>query len=116
MHLIRLERSEGRRTNGWSEGRRADKMWVGLIVRQFLLALPILWTNTGATFMRIIRLKEVMNLTGLSRSTIYKYIADNVFPVSVPLGDRCVGWIESEVHDWILAKVAERDKALGLAS
>lgn len=96
-------------------GRRADKVWGGLVVRQILLALPILWTNTGATFMRIIRLKEVMDLTGLSRSTIYKYIAEGQFPIPVPLGDRCVGWLESEVHDWILAKVAERDKALGLA-
>ncbi len=66
--------------------------------------------------MRIIRLKEVMDLTGLSRSTVYKYIAEGQFPLPVSLGDRCVGWLESEVHDWILAKVAERDKALGLAS
>lgn len=66
--------------------------------------------------MRIIRLKEVMDLTGISRSTIYKYISDNEFPIPVPLGDRCVGWLESEVHGWILARVAERDKTLGLAS
>lgn len=66
--------------------------------------------------MRIIRLKEVMSLTGLARSTVYKYIADNEFPIPLPLGDRCVGWLESEIHDWILAKVAERDKALGLIS
>lgn len=98
-----------------SRGRRADKVWGGFVVRQILLALPILWTNTGATFAGIIRLKEVMDLTGLSRSTIYKYIAEGQFPIPVALGDRCVGWVESEVHDWILAKVAERDKALGLA-
>jgi len=66
--------------------------------------------------MRIIRLKEVMDLTGLARSTIYKYIAANEFPAPIPLGDRCVGWLESEIHDWILARVAERDKALGLIS
>ncbi|HBP5283205.1 MULTISPECIES: helix-turn-helix transcriptional regulator [Pseudomonas] len=66
--------------------------------------------------MRIIRLKEVMDLTGLARSTVYKYIAANEFPIPVPLGDRCVGWLESEIHDWILARVAERDKALGLIS
>lgn len=99
-----------------ARGRRTDKVWGGFVVRQILLALPIFWTNTGATFMRIIRLKEVMDLTGLSRSTIYKYIAECQFPIPVPLGDRCVGWLESEVHDWILARVAERDKALGLAS
>jgi prophage regulatory protein len=67
-------------------------------------------------FMRIIRLKEVMDLTGLARSTVYKYIAASEFPVPVSLGERCVGWLESEVHDWILARVAERDRGLGLAS
>ncbi|EMO7928163.1 AlpA family transcriptional regulator [Pseudomonas aeruginosa] len=66
--------------------------------------------------MRIIRLKEVMDLTGLARSTVYKYIAANEFPVPLSLGDRCVGWLESEIHDWILARVAERDRALGLTS
>ena len=61
--------------------------------------------------MRIIRLKEVMNSTGLARSTIYKYIAEGTFPKPVSLGDRCVGWVESEVHDWILARIEERDLA-----
>lgn len=54
--------------------------------------------------MRIIRLKEVIDSTGLARSTIYKYIAEGSFPKPVSLGDRCVGWVDSEVHDWILAR------------
>lgn len=60
--------------------------------------------------MRIIRLKEVMDLTGLARSTIYKFISCDLFPKPIPLGDRCVGWLESEVHDWIMGKVKERDQ------
>jgi len=60
--------------------------------------------------MRIIRLKEVMDLTGLARSTIYKLIAGEMFPKSISLGERCVGWLESEVQDWILHKVKERDQ------
>lgn len=63
--------------------------------------------------MRIIRLKEVIESTGLARSTIYKYIAEGTFPKPVPLGDRCVGWVESEVQDWILARIEERDLAEG---
>jgi prophage regulatory protein len=59
--------------------------------------------------MRIIRLKEVIDSTGLARSTIYKYIMAGTFPSPIPLGDRCVGWLESEVQDWILARVEERD-------
>ena len=63
--------------------------------------------------MRIIRLKEVIDSTGLARSTIYKYIAEGTFPKPVSLGDRCVGWVDSEVHDWILARIEERDHAEG---
>jgi prophage regulatory protein len=59
--------------------------------------------------MRIIRLKEVMDLTGLARSTIYKLISGELFPKPISLGDRCVGWVESEVHDWIVSKIQERD-------
>ena len=61
--------------------------------------------------MRIIRLKQVIDSTGLARSTIYKYIAEGSFPKPVSLGDRCVGWVDSEVRDWILARVEERDLA-----
>lgn len=63
--------------------------------------------------MRIIRLKEVIDSTGLSRSTMYKYISEGTFPKPVSLGDRCVGWVNSEVHDWILARIEERDLAEG---
>lgn len=59
--------------------------------------------------MRIIRLKEVIDSTGLARSTIYKYVGEGVFPKPVSLGDRCVGWVDSEVQDWILARVEARD-------
>ena len=59
--------------------------------------------------MRLIKLKEVMDCTGLARSTIYKYISEQVFPKPVPLGERAVAWVESEIQDWILEKVAQRD-------
>ena len=62
--------------------------------------------------MRIIRLKDVINSTGLARSTIYKYIDEGTFPKSVSLGDRCVGWVEGEVQDWILARIEGRDLAV----
>lgn len=61
--------------------------------------------------MRLIRLKEVMRVTGLARSTIYKYIAEESFPKSVSLGARCVGWVDDEVQDWIMARVKERNVA-----
>lgn len=66
--------------------------------------------------MRILRLKEVIDLTGLARSTIYKYIGEGTFPATVSLGDRCVGWVYSEVCDWILARIEERDLAANALS
>lgn len=60
--------------------------------------------------MRIIRLSEVLANTGLARSTLYKYVADGAFPKPVSLGDRAVGWVESEIQDWVLARIEERDK------
>jgi prophage regulatory protein len=59
---------------------------------------------------RVMRLVEVLSTTGLARSTIYKYVADGSFPRPVTLGERSVGWVESEVHDWLLARIAERDR------
>lgn len=57
--------------------------------------------------MRIIRLKEVLKDTGLARSTIYKYVALGLFPKPVALGVRAVGWLESEVQDWIRSRLNE---------
>lgn len=58
--------------------------------------------------MRILRLTEVIHRTGLARSTIYKLMKAHEFPQAVPLMVRTVGWIESEVDDWIASKVRLR--------
>jgi prophage regulatory protein len=50
---------------------------------------------------RILRLKDVQGLTGLSRSTIYEHMKVKNFPQPVKLGSHSVGWIESEVQGWI---------------
>ena len=52
---------------------------------------------------KILRLPAVKELTGLSRSTIYARIAQGSFPVQVSLGDRAVGWRESEIEAWMEA-------------
>jgi len=55
-----------------------------------------------------LRLPAVKNRTGLSRSTIYLRIADGTFPKPVNLGGRAVGWVESEVDDWVRKRIAAR--------
>lgn len=49
----------------------------------------------------ILRLPAVQARTGLSRSTIYLRIAEDRFPRPISLGDRAVGWIESEIDEWL---------------
>lgn len=55
----------------------------------------------------IIRLRTVMQRTGLSRSSIYLRIAQGRFPRPVSLGGRAVGWIDAEVEAWITARIEE---------
>ena len=57
---------------------------------------------------RFVRLREVMARTGLSRSTIYVWVANGRFPKPVPLGERSVGWIESELEEWLCDRIAAR--------
>ena len=57
---------------------------------------------------RFVRLREVMARTGLSRSTIYVWVAEGRFPKPVPLGARSVGWIESELEEWLRDRIAAR--------
>ena len=58
---------------------------------------------------RLIRLKEVIETTGLSRSRIYQYINEDKFPTSVSLGGRSIGFVESEIQKWIKNVIGQRD-------
>ena len=53
----------------------------------------------------LLRLPNVMRLTGLARSTIYKLIAAGEFPAPRKLTRRAVAWPASEVEQWVLARV-----------
>ncbi len=57
----------------------------------------------------ILRRARVENKVGYGSSTIYKMMAEGTFPESVPLGPKAVGWVESEIDDWIKARIAVRD-------
>jgi prophage regulatory protein len=53
----------------------------------------------------ILRLPAVKSRTGLSRSTIYLLISRDEFPKSVSLGDRAIGFVESEIDEWITQRI-----------
>lgn len=52
------------------------------------------------------RLNGVKSMVGLSRSTIYALMVAGKFPKSISLGERSVGWLESDIDAWIDSKVA----------
>lgn len=59
----------------------------------------------------ILRRKQVEARTGLSRSSIYDGVKAGTFPAPVRLGARAVGWIESEVNDWLTSRIEKSRKA-----
>ena len=63
---------------------------------------------------QILRLPAVRARTGLSRSTIYMYVKEGVFPEPVSLGARAVGWLNSEIDDWIDQRVKDSRKPVTL--
>lgn len=54
---------------------------------------------------RLIRLKEVQCRVGLSRSTIYRWMAEGTFPKPVRLGGHAVAWVLSDIDQWILQRI-----------
>lgn len=59
-------------------------------------------TSTPDTFPeRIVRAKELHELTGLSRTTIWRMERKGEFPSRVPLSGNSVGWRYSEIMEWM---------------
>ena len=61
---------------------------------------------------RLIRIKAVVTLTGLSKSYIYDLRNKGLFPQSIQLvpSGSSVAWVEQEVLDWIDSRIKERDE------
>ena len=72
-------------------------------------------TQRGDSSNRLIRIREVMNLTGLSRSYIYALAEDGRFVKSISLvpGGTSRAWVFSEVLNWLEERIAERDQEAG---
>lgn len=51
--------------------------------------------------LRLMRLGEVLDLTGLSRATLYRKIAVGTFPPQHKIATRCCGWRVGEVNVWL---------------
>ena len=61
-------------------------------------------SNPQVTTMKILRINQVIEMTTLGRSTIYKYINEGTFPKQIKMGARASGWLQADVENWILAR------------
>jgi prophage regulatory protein len=68
------------------------------------------------TALCILRRNQVQARTGLSRSTIYLRITEGSFPKPVSLGARAVGWLESDIEQWLTSRVEESRNPAGKAA
>ncbi|WP_339677944.1 AlpA family transcriptional regulator [uncultured Zhongshania sp.] len=55
---------------------------------------------------KILRMPQVIDRVGLSKSSIYELIAKGRFPVQIKLSARSCGWLESDIDVWIAQKLA----------
>jgi prophage regulatory protein len=62
--------------------------------------------------MRILRLKAVADKIGTSSRTVYNLINRSDFPRPISVGMKSVGWIESEIDNWLMARIDARDREL----
>jgi prophage regulatory protein len=61
---------------------------------------------------KFLRLAEVRNRVPYSRSTIYQLVTQGRFPKPINLGERAVAWLESDIDEWIAARVGSSRAAV----
>lgn len=55
-----------------------------------------------------IKLPQVLYLTGLGRTSIYKLMKNNAFPQATSFGARRIAWKRSDIQNWIESKIQAR--------
>ncbi|HUB84470.1 MAG TPA: AlpA family phage regulatory protein [Rhizomicrobium sp.] len=58
---------------------------------------------------KILRMRTVLDRTGLSRSTIYRKMREGTFPRQVEISEHCRGWRESAINRWIADPTTYRE-------
>ena len=94
--------------------KRQQNRLTGHFRRALNSAMPTTADTAGTTLtaLRIVRRPELRLITGFCDEQIDKMEARNQFPRRVHTGARSVGWVEHEVRQWLLDRVAERDDAV----
>lgn len=59
---------------------------------------------------KMLRLKAVKEIVGLSQSTIYLMMSKGEFPQNISLGARAVAWSDGDIQAWIDSRISSRGK------
>ena len=54
---------------------------------------------------KLLRLRDVIKMTSLTRTTIYNYMTEGKFPKNIHLGPKISVWIEREIQEWINSQI-----------
>ena len=54
---------------------------------------------------KLLRLRDVIKMTSLTRTTIYNYMEEGKFPKNIHLGPKISVWIEREIQEWINSQI-----------
>ncbi len=58
---------------------------------------------------RFVRLPEVMRMSGLSKPSVYRLMAEGEFPRPVKIGLRSVAWPKSDIDQWMAERLSDRE-------
>ena len=61
---------------------------------------------------KILRMKQVVDRTGICRALVYRYIRLGKFPASIRLGERAVGWREADIEAWLSSRQSNKPAGL----
>ena len=68
------------------------------------------------TSKRILRIRDVVAETGLSRTTIWRLARNGEFPAALQLSERAIGWKADEVRAWVESRERSVDAPLPVAA
>ena len=57
--------------------------------------------STSYTEQHVIRIQELMQITGVSRSSIWRWVKSGDLPPPIALGPNCIGWLSAEIYKWL---------------
>ena len=98
---------------------RQDAQLLMNVHQELSVVLSSLWElckaapppTTPPTGPRVLRIVEVSNRIGLGRSSVWQMVKEDQFPAPRRLSRRAVGWLDTQVDEWLRARAATHDHA-----